>query len=78
MLTPSDQRIAAISLIDLASGGALMDKTPIIARLLISNMAKIGKPVERAHIFGEVARCRPASANRATSMLNLHFGGALD
>ncbi|RDY05287.1 hypothetical protein CR513_10894, partial [Mucuna pruriens] len=51
------------SMIDAASGGAPMDKTPAVARHLILNMANIGKPIDITHIFGEVARCRPASTS---------------
>ncbi|RDX96921.1 hypothetical protein CR513_20368, partial [Mucuna pruriens] len=59
------------NMVDAASGGALMDKTPTTARHLISNMAirgqgrsrhlknseqEIGKLGDRAHISCEAAR----------------------
>ncbi|RDX99056.1 hypothetical protein CR513_17947, partial [Mucuna pruriens] len=69
------------NMIDVESRGALMDKTLAAARHLISNMAsntqqfgarggadtsKIGKPVDGAHIFSEVACCQPASTSCVT------------
>ncbi|RDY00091.1 hypothetical protein CR513_16779, partial [Mucuna pruriens] len=54
------------NMIDAVSGGALMDKTLVAARHLISNMAKIGKPVDKDHIFNKAACCWLASTSCAT------------
>ncbi|RDX99266.1 hypothetical protein CR513_17697, partial [Mucuna pruriens] len=59
------------NMVDVASGGALMDKTPVIARHLISNMA-----IDGANIPCEAARCRTTSTKHATSVWYLHLSRA--